>query len=187
MTVLPNVTVEFSRPKALDRLPRAGLRAELAARDDELTALAARLDIPAVHALQGQVTVTRPGGGLVVEVAGHLDARVTQTCVVTLEPVEQSVAEDFVQRFTLAADAPAAAEDEVFSDPEAAEAPEPLDGDTLDLGEVLAEQLALALDPYPRARDAHFEPILEGEADAAANDAEDTAVNPFSALKSLKT
>ena len=50
-------------------------------------------------------------------------------------------------------DAAAATEGEVEIDPEA-EVPEPLVGGRLDLGEILAEELSLALDPYPRSPEA---------------------------------
>ena len=50
-------------------------------------------------------------------------------------------------------DLPAEAEGEVEIDAEA-ETPEPLVGGRLDLGEILAEELSLALDPYPRAPEA---------------------------------
>lgn len=185
MTVLPEAPVEFSRPKPLDRLPRAGFEAEIAASETECAALAERLGIGAVHALAGRLEVTRPGGGPELRVAGTLRAEVTQTCVVTLEPVRQSVSERFVQRFTLAPadDVGGAAGEEVFADPEAEEAPEPLSGPALDLGEVLAEQLALALDPYPRQPGAVFQP--PDATDAVEADAAPAVQSPFAGLDAL--
>jgi len=184
MTVLPDAPVEFSRPKPLDRLPRAGLEADLSASAAECAALAGRLGVVAVDTLAGRVAVTRPGGGPELRVSGRLWAEVTQTCVVTLEPVRQSVSEDFVQRFTLAPAAEAGeTSEEVFADPDAEEAPEPLTGAALDLGEVLAEQLALALDPYPRRPGAVFQP--PGDAAAVEADAAPAVQSPFAGLGTL--
>ena len=69
----------------------------------------------------------------------------------TLEPVPAQVEAEFDRLFSR--DLPEEASGEVEIDPEA-ESPEPLVGHVLDLGEVLAEELSLALDPYPRSPDA---------------------------------
>ena len=82
-----------------------------------------------------------------------------QTSVLSLEPFEASIAEDFTCVFV-----PAGMEtDEI--DPESDDEL-PYEGEYLDLGEAAAEQLALALDPYPRApgeetsqHEPEFEPL----------------------------
>ena len=66
-----------------------------------------------------------------------------QTCVVSLDEFESVVQEDFAIRFV-----PAGQETDAM-DPEA-EDEILFDGTMLDLGEAAAEQLGLALDPYPR-------------------------------------
>ena len=80
--------------------------------------------------------------------AGRLAADVAQSCVVTFEPVAAKVEAEFDRLFS--GDLPAETEGEVEIDPEA-EMPEPLVAGKLDLGEILAEELSLALDPYPRS------------------------------------
>ena len=76
--------------------------------------------------------------------------------MVTLEPVASRIEEDFTLVYSLETEpAPAPAlvgvgVAEVVVDPEAEEPPEPLGAGGLDLGEVVAQQLAVALDPYPR-------------------------------------
>ena len=68
-------------------------------------------------------------------------------------------------------------EEEVVIDPEADDPPEPLGDGLVDVGEIVTQQLALALDPYPRA------PGSELPAEAApATPAE----SPFRALAALK-
>ena len=175
---------EFSRPVPLDRLNSETIVRSLTASSAECAALAARFKILAVQALSGTLRVTRPGGGPTLRVEGQVEADVVQTCVITLQPCEQHLAEAFVQRFTLE---PEEELEEVFSDPEAEEPAEPLTGESLDFGEVLAEQLALALDPYPRAAGATFEgahfgsAASEGETDAGWE-----SESPFAVLKTLK-
>jgi uncharacterized metal-binding protein YceD (DUF177 family) len=74
---------------------------------------------------------------------GELEARVTRVCVVSLDEFETAVAEEFRVRFV-----PAGLEsDEIDPD---ADDEIPYAGGEIDLGEAAAEQLALALDPYPR-------------------------------------
>ena len=97
-------------------------------------------------------------------------AQVTQLCVVTLEPFEAGIEEQVELRFVPAAKI----EEEEELPPESLEGPDeiPYENDVIDLGEALAEQLALALDPYPRKPGA----VLPDEAS-------DDDANPFAALK----
>lgn len=184
MTVAPDGTVEFSRRLRLDRLAGGDVEMSLAANAEERAALAARFGLDGLAQLSGTLRVRRPAGGPIIRVEGELAARVTQTCVVTLEPVENEVAERFVQLFTVSH---APEDGEVFVDPESEDMPEPLTGDSLDLGEVLAEQLALALDPYPRAPQAEFPGASYGGDDAAGDAGEpEPADTPFAVLKQLK-
>lgn len=136
------MTPELSRVVALDRLPAAfAVEADPA----ECRALAARLGIPAVLALSCRFALRRIGDRVLAE--GVLAAQVVQSCVVSLEPVEQAVHDTFAIRFV-----PAGTEAD-DGDPEAPDEL-PYEGARIDLGEAAAEQLALALDPYPRREDA---------------------------------
>ncbi len=133
---------ELSRPLAADRVGPAGLSERVDATPAECAALAARMRIPAVHALSCTFRL-RPLPGATLEADGTLTASVTQECVVTLDAFEQDVSERFVVRFV--------PEGREGDDPDP-EAPDeiPYAGAVIDLGEAAAEQLALALDPYPR-------------------------------------
>lgn len=119
-----------------------------------------------------------------VAVEGHLRARASQPCVVTLAPVEQTIDETFSRRFDPRAveeDANAEIEVEAFSE----DPPDPLTGRDLDLGAVLCEQFALALDLYPRAQEAEvpeaYRPSEDEEEDAGA-----ARPSPFAVLAGLK-
>lgn len=157
---------ELSRVVRLDRVPARGLDIEVTASEAERTALGRRFELLDLPGLQAQVTV-QPGMGGVWTVSGRLRAEVVQACIVTLEPVPQSIDETFDLRF--AAGAKASADDP--------DAPEPLEGDTIDVGAIVADHLSLALDPFPRAPGATYEP---------SPDAADAKPNPFAALEQLK-
>ena len=107
----------------------------------ECAALAVRMKLPAVHALSCTFHLTRESQHVVAQ--GALRACVTQTCVVSLEDFETVVEEDFRIRFV-----PSGTETDAM-DPEADDEI-PYESNQIDLGEAAAEQLALALDPYPR-------------------------------------
>ena len=157
---------ELSRLLPLDRIG-AGLDFVVQAKPEELGPLAARLLIPAVHRLSCAFQLHRADDGVIAAEA-LLEAEVVQICIVSSEPFEQEVSEAFEVQFVPAgSEAP---DDDL-------EAPDqiPYEGYALDLGEAAAEQLALALDPYPRKPDAE---------DAVS--APDAAPHPFAALAALR-
>lgn len=169
------VAPEFSRPFALDGLPPGGATLNLAAAPEERAALARRFDLVRLDRLEGELRLERVGGDI-VRVAGRVRAAAAQRCVVTLEPVEAEVDAAFERLFTRS---PVEETAEVEVDPEA-EMPEPLPAGGLDLGELLAEELSLALDPYPRSpqADARLAELGGGE--------DGDARGAFAALASLK-
>ncbi|MFT5180648.1 MAG: uncharacterized metal-binding protein YceD (DUF177 family) [Alphaproteobacteria bacterium] len=116
----------------------------------EREALAARYGLISLDALEAQVTVREdPSGEIVAE--GHVQAQIVQQCVVTLEPISSTVSASFDQLYTLR---PADVEDDLEIGPDDIEPPEPVIGDSIDVGELLAQFLSLSIDPYPRAPDA---------------------------------
>lgn len=166
---------EFSRLYAPEAVPPGGAVVALEANAGECRALAERFDLARLDSLEGEVRLERMAGDL-LHVSGRLRAQLAQRCVVTLEPVEALVEAEFDRLFSR--DVPEETEEEVEIDPEA-ELPEPLPEGGLDLGEILAEELSLALDPYPRSpeadqRLAELGVAPEGEA------------SPFAALASLR-
>lgn len=168
MTEMP----EFSRPVAAHTLPRSGREVTIEADAAERAALARRFGLIALDRLRAQFRL-RPGAGGTIAVHGTLSAAVVQRCVVTLDPLPAEIEEEVEAVF---ADAPAGPDaDEIEIDPLAAEV-EPLVDGRIDLGELAAQHLSLALDPYPRSPDA---PPLE---DAPEPPAEGMR-RPFAVLK----
>lgn len=159
-----------------------GVRAErIVASDTERAALAAEHGLVGLEALSADIDVRRGANGLVL-VDGRLRAEVVQTCVVSLVPVPQRIDDAFHLSFAPAGSDAAPPRPrpgaEVLVDPDI-DQPDILEGSTLDLGAITAEQFALALDPYPRA------PGAAMPADAVPDDAGPRS--PFAALAALKT
>jgi uncharacterized metal-binding protein YceD (DUF177 family) len=142
MTGTGGGALEFHRPVALDRITTHGLDLTLEANDAECAALAGRMKLPAVHALTCEFHLIHESRDVVLA-RGYLRARVTHTCVVSLEDFETDVEEGFQVRFV------PSGEEADDIDPESDDEI-PFEGNQIDLGEAAAEQLGLALDPYPR-------------------------------------
>ena len=174
--------VEFSRPFDTEGLAGTPAVRRIEAKPEERTALARRLGLVDLAALGAELTLTRLAGGF-VRVEGRLSATVTQTCVVTLDPFEATVGEDFTAVFAPPDRMP---EGDVLVDPEA-DVPEPLDGTRIDLGELVAQHLSLALDPYPKAPGVAFDGASAGEDEGggSADPTSEPARNPFAALAKL--
>ncbi|MGA8319343.1 MAG: DUF177 domain-containing protein, partial [Xanthobacteraceae bacterium] len=142
-------------PVALEDIPEAGQHYELDADAGVRAAVAKVASLRDLMRLHASFDVTRRGAdGL--HVAGSVSATVGQTCVVTLEPLADEVAETIDLAFIpQRAPEPSGDEDEK---PERRDVrwddPEPLVGGTIDLGALAAEFLILGLDPYPRKPDA---------------------------------
>ena len=172
-------TAHFWRvPVAVNDIPDAGLHVELEAPEAVRAAIAPAAELRSLPRLTATFDVTRRGEG--VHVGGRVEAEVGQTCVVTLEPIDNRVSEEVDLLFSPnVAPAPEAPADEAHSIGHTAEeddAPEPLVGGTIDLGAVATEFLMLGIDPYPRKEGAEFK----------APEADLEGMHPFAALAALK-
>lgn len=167
---------EFSRIVTPDRLSAPRLTEVLEASPDERDAVAGRLGILGVDRLTAELTVKSLGGRL-FRVEGTWEAAVRQACVVTLEPVAAALSGRIEASYAAEIRAPRGAE--VAFDPEAEDPAEVLPAEGIDLGELVVQELAVALDPYPRAPGAEVPPALRPDAD-------EPAPGPFAALKALK-
>ena len=169
------MTPEFSRIVGLDRITQAGMVREIAADEAERRALAQRFAILAIDSLAARVSLRRTGRGD-VGLAARITASVVQECVVTLEPVGSQIDEEValslrpVDEDALGQKTVVIPADEDF---------EPFSGDTLDIGELVAVELALSLDPFPRAPDADAALGPGG----TAEDLPETSESPFRALE----
>jgi uncharacterized metal-binding protein YceD (DUF177 family) len=166
-------------PVVVAQIPETGLHRDLEADQAIRNAVADVGGLREVLSVQASFDVTPMSGGR-FQVAGHVRARVGQTCVVTLEEIENDIEEPIDLIFAPPEQIPqmAALVDEAEEgDEETPDPPEPIENGMIDLGRVATDVLYLAIDPYPRKPGAVFEPVLE------AADPED---HPFAALKALK-
>ena len=167
----------WSAPVAIHEVPETGRRFALSADAQARAAVAAAAGLRSLPQFDATFDVSRHGReGL--RVAGRISATVGQTCIVTLEPIENTVEEKVDLVFVPSA---VAAEFEEGDAPPAKistdDAPEPLVGGTVDLGAIATEFLILGIDPYPRKQGVTF------EAPAATKD---EGGHPFAALAALK-
>jgi uncharacterized metal-binding protein YceD (DUF177 family) len=170
---------EFSRPVQVDHLPAKISRRNIVAEPSECAALARRLDLIELVSLSAKLSLEPLSRTGLIRVNGRLTAEVVQACVVTLQPVAATIDEEFELTFgPPEAELDAAEEIEVSWD--ADDPPDPIIDGAIDLGEVVVEHLALALEPFPRAPEAVFEPPPE------VQDAPEAKANPFAVLASLR-
>ena len=164
---MKQVVYEFSRPLQVDRVPALGCHERLAADEKECAALAKRFDLPRIHSLGGLLKVVPwRGGGL--KVTGTLNASVDQVSVISLETFTSDL-EFAIERYFLSPRA---------GQPMAEEDVDVIENGSVDLGEILAESMALELDPYPRREGEVFNDIEELP--------ESAKVSPFTSLSKLK-
>ncbi|MFN3934313.1 YceD family protein [Parvibaculum sp.] len=177
---------EFSLRVLASEVPPAGKELRFIADDETRRRLAERLGIVELKRLTG-VASLRPYRKEGLTLDCRFEADLVQSCVVTLEPVDEHVEEEFRQRYLPAhlLDLPSAKapenQREIAVDIEADDAPEAMVAGGVDVGEAVAERLALAIDPYPRKPGASFDTPAE-----ALDDASETRPNPFAALEKLK-
>ena len=163
------MSTEFHRSLRHAAVTPQGRHERLEATPGEREALARRLGLLGLDAFSAEIHLA-PAPGQAIRARGTLSARVVQECVVTLEPVSQSVEAAIDWRILPPGEEPS---DELDEGPDEIES-EP-DG-TTDLGEALVQELALSLDPYPRA------PGAELPAEASQGHP-----SPFAALRALGT
>ncbi len=166
---------EFSHTIEAETVSEVPRTIEIGADETERRKLAGRFGLARLDRLSAVVTLSRRAG--VIHADGRLDAKVTQSCVVTGDPLPARIDIPFSVRFV--PDAYTAADQDEFELSADDCDTLPVEGGKIDLGELAAETLALALDPFPRSKnaDAAAQEIgLAGEADAG----------PFAGLKALK-
>jgi hypothetical protein len=127
------------------RLPQKGMPVVIDADAAKRAALAE------VH---GLTSVERYKADLLVTRWKRNGVKVTQACIVTLEPVEATIDED-VEGVFLPEDSKLARQGfnvagEILLDAEGPDGPETFTGDTIDAGALAEEFFGLAIDPYPR-------------------------------------
>lgn len=171
--------LELSRTLRVDNIPSGGRDWSVTAKPEECQALAERFSLPALHSLSAEGQVWRLADGS-VRLNGVLTASLEQMCVVTLEQFSSTITADVEGFFSPHATDPVDGELVFGPDDECAD---PIVNGRIEIGEVIAEDLSLALDPFPRREGAVFAPQnLPPDVEIE----EPEKVNPFAALKVLQ-
>lgn len=178
---------EFSRIVKTDEMVSGKEKLVIEANEKERAALAERFELVSIDSLRAELEVKTASNGEVT-VRGPMSADIVQSCVATLEPVSETVEDTVEVLFS-----PHVSEDDMPSNPDdlenlseeelmaLLEQPEPLVDGQIDLGEVVAQFLAVAMDPYPRKDDAELPESIQSEEAAEAD-----KPNPFAQLAGLK-
>jgi uncharacterized metal-binding protein YceD (DUF177 family) len=162
---------EFSRP--VDVRQADGKQLRLEADEAERAALAGRFGLLRLDRLEAEVALECQDGA--IEASGRFVAQWVQSCAVSAEDLPVEIDEPLAFRFV-----PASTDhrpDEEFE--VGADDCDEIEytGNTVDVGEAVAQSLALAIDPYATGPGAE-------EARARLSAQEDSG--PFAALKGLK-
>lgn len=181
-----SLSPEFSVIVPLDSLGDEPRQFEIRASEDEKAGLTKRFGLVSIADFSAKLILSWLKAGKVLSVKGRISARVTQSCVITLDPVPAEVDEEFDIVFSRE---PGETADII--DPNEAEI---LEGEDVDIGEIVSEELSLSLNPYPRRPDIDPESVNLGPGarlmseEAADQDARETAKkdNPFEVLAGLK-
>lgn len=147
----------------------------------EREAIKTLLDLVALQSLRFDYRLRRTGGGR-VQLSGRLTAHATQTCVVSLEPLEARI--EIPVEMELWPEALVADFERKARDPSQAglidEWPEAIVEGMIDLGPIVYETLAMTLEPYPKKEGARLQWSQDGDA------VDGPKTGPFASLEQLK-
>lgn len=164
---------EFSRPFDVRQLDHRAV--QLVADEAERAALARRFGIVRIDRLEAEIVLERDGAAL--DARGTLSADIVQSCAVSAEDLPVAIRAPLAFRFIPATSAPRP-DEEVELDADALDEIE-FTGTSVDLGEAVAQSVALEIDPFATGPGAE-------EARRKAGLLDEQAAGPFAALAALK-
>lgn len=170
------MTPEFSRIVAVETIGDTPRDLHVEADETERRRLAGRFGWATVERLDADVRLVAQAGGIAA--SGQLHAVLNQKCVATGEPVHEAVSMPFVVRF-VETSMLGAGEDEVELADDDLDVVE-FSGGAIDVGEAVAQTLALCVEPFPRCPDAQ-----ERLRAAGVGEADPARTGPLAGLKDL--
>lgn len=176
-------TLAFTLPAdEIEKEPRAY---SVRATSDELKAVAERFGLLAAESLEADITVQAKGhdGNAGIFIAGEVRAKVIQKCIVSLDPVPETISTPLELLLVSPEVADKMDADENYLD---ADAPEydALEGPDVAVGDIVAQTVAVSMNPYPRAENAVAD--TGNNAHVSIDAPEIERENPFSVLSGLK-
>lgn len=180
---------EWSVIVKVDDVPAKGWAVQISPDDKEKLYLAKRLDVVSVGELAANISVTRESGH-VFHVQGDFKGKITQNCVVTLEPVTTEISDEFEAWYAdetravnfKRAQHEAQSKKEMLDVPmlEESDDPEPIVNGEIDVGDLVTQYVSLAIPAYPCKEGA----VVEQSQKQPANESKSQMkLNPFAALK----
>jgi len=148
---------EFSRILSVARLSPKGIEEYLEAKPAERKALAKRFDIVEVKSLKASLTLI-PKPQEAIDVTGKIEATIVQNCVVTLEPLVNRMELDVNLTFVPEEQNDKGSGEAIIED--LSDEIEVFSGGKIDIGEMVAQQVGVNIDPYPRKPNAVL-PVME--------------------------
>jgi uncharacterized metal-binding protein YceD (DUF177 family) len=175
--MIRTVKVEFQRLFGVERLGVSPVSQTIQASPDECAALAQRFGLSALIDLNASLQLYRLADSDFIRVDGRFEADVVQICVVTLESFPTHIEDSFSSDFSTGDANLTDFLPEIVVDIDE-EPVEPIVDGVIDMGELVAQYLSLALDPYPRAPGVSLDAVWESP--------DGKALSPFAVLKKLK-
>lgn len=171
-------------PVNVNTLPTNGLKVTLDPDASELSEIADQAGVLSIDRFNSELVVKRwRRNG--VTIFGKINAEITQECVVSLEPVNSKISEEIERTFlpegSKLTKPKLSSDGEIILDYEGKDEPDIFVGDTIDIWEVVMENVLLAIDPFPRSP---LLPDKEFSVDTDKGKVQDK-VSPFAALKGL--
>ncbi|MBL6932816.1 MAG: DUF177 domain-containing protein [Rhodospirillales bacterium] len=163
---------------------------KIEASEEERAALAKRFDLLSLDFLFARALVYREQGDL-VHLKCEVIADLSQKCIVSGKPLKKHINSNFERSFSNSAEPYFGSEKEPegegeytgpYIDDNTPEPPDPMVDGGFDLGETVAEQLSLEIDPFPRSPDANF----DGYSSFDNGKDEEGRISPFAVLEQLK-
>ena len=177
---------EFSRIIEVERLIEGESDITIEAKVEEAASLAKRLDIEKINKLVAKIHFKNDRSDRYVQLRGTIEAEIVQLCVVTLKPLPVKISAPIIRNYCASANKQAEpVEIDISSDYE--DPPELIIQGVIDVGEAVAEQLALEIDPFPRSPGTEFQGFTSDSANSAQSKPDsDQPTGPFAILAKLK-
>lgn len=156
---------------------------ELYATDAQLAALVDRFGLVAFNSLRADVTIHSRGNDQGIMLNGHVKADLVQSCIATLEDVPEIVDSPFSLLLVDPETADRMDADEGYLDEDQPEY-DALEGDVVEVGEIIAQTVAISMNPYPRKEGVEL--TVGNKKDISINEPELEKENPFSVLGKIK-
>ena len=171
-----------------EEVPQNGKTIELSPDEAMKKALAKQLDIAELKDLKAKLTMSRENAHI-IHIKGTLNAKVKQSCVITLEPVESDITDEFEAWYAdekqavsfKRAQHDAQSKKDLLDVPmlDESEDPEPMVNGAIDVADLVTQYLSLSIPPYPTKEGLSYSVQVE-EPKEVKNPLK---LNPFAALK----